>query len=293
MKLPASSHARKAFIWFALSLGLTASPVARAWFFFMLPLGQIQSAIEGDHCVPESAKPGDRINAQGRLWEVKSTHGVSNRCANTPQWPVIAKMEPILSETELKAEMQICAAQGTTVGSRTTVPNVGEVEVVSLNANGCSDTRSPIAARVVRVKGLELMRSGASTVRAGASSSSAPTTPTGESGARTTCVAEGAGPLEVFELPGYGRVEIVRIVGRSPRCFSPGRPMLAEFKHFGTPDDSSRDSATLPSETSRTPAPSSSKSVADRLRELKQLHDEQLITDPVYESRQKEILSGR
>lgn len=90
----------------ALSAGLLAAhTAANAWFFFIIPTGAIQSAIQGDHCVPATAQVGDRITTQGRDWIVKSTSGTSSRCAHTPQWPVIAKLEPITdAEQQAAAE---------------------------------------------------------------------------------------------------------------------------------------------------------------------------------------------
>jgi hypothetical protein len=264
----------------AFALCAFTHSVAHAWFFFWIPTGQIQSAIQGDHCVSEAARPGDKIMANGRQWEVKSTSGASSRCSQTPQWPIIAKLEPVLTEAELKTEMQICAAQGTAAGSRTTVPGVGEVEVISVLGNDCSDTRAPTSVRVVRVKGLELVkRERESLSRASTSPSDPPESP--YSTQPTACVSAGAGPREVLEVDGRGRVEIVRVLGPSVQCFAPRRPWLAEVKNFGAPD-----------QQASTPPPQA-KPVVDRLRELKQLRDENLITDSVYEAKQKEILSAQ
>jgi len=252
---------------------------AHAWFFFFIPTGAIMAAIEGNHCVSASARPGDKILLNGRQWEVKSTNGVSSRCGNTPHWPVIAKLEPILTETELKSELRICAAEGTSVGSRTTIPNVGDVEVISIGGNDCSDAQAPVSARVVRVRGLELLKADRDASQALAPTVSA--APESSTSSLTACVSAQAGPREVLEVPGQGRMEIVRVIGPSAQCLTHRRPWLAEVKHFGAPD------------LQVSAPPPQAKSVAERLRELKQLRDENLITESVYESKQKEILAGQ
>jgi hypothetical protein len=201
----------------AVAAGLLAAhTAANAWFFFIIPTGAIQSAIQGDHCIPAHAKVGDRITAQGRDWIVKDTSGTSSRCSHTPQWPVIAKLEPILSPAELEAEHSICVAEGTSAGSRTTVPGLGEVHIRSIGTDGCSDQRTPISAKVVRLPNQATLDA-----------------------ARKTVVAPAPAP-------------------------SPA-PIVAATEKKG---------------------------VVDRLRELKQLRDENLITQELYESKQKEILAS-
>lgn len=200
----------------ALAAGLLAAhTAANAWFFFIIPTGAIQSAIQGDHCIPASAKEGDRITAQGRDWIVKSTSGVSSRCNHTPQWPVIAKLEPIYSEAELQAEHSICVAEGASIGSKTTVPGLGEVYVKSLGTDGCSDQRTPVSAKVVRLPNQATLDS------------------------QKTAAAPKAPPIPA--------------------------PVAAPEK----------------------------KAIADRLRELKQLRDENLITQDAYEAKQRDILAGQ
>lgn len=209
----------------ALALfALTYEP-ASAWFIW-IPTGQIQGAIEGNHCVSETAKEGDRISAQGREWIVKSVSGVSSRCAGTPQWPVIAKLEPVLTDSELRQIHTICAGQGVQVGNRTTIPGLGEVEVRSISLTGCSDTRAPVAANVVRLQS-SFVQAALARLRA---------------------------------LPSIGNART-------------STPPVAE-----------------PAVTPPTPASGASRSAVERLRELKQLRDENLITDSVYEQRQREIL---
>lgn len=199
----------------AVAAGLLAAhSAANAWFFFWIPTGQIASAIQGDHCVSPSDKPGDTLHRSGRAWLIKSTSGVSSRCNMYPQWPVIAKLEPVLTESELRTEHSVCVQQGVTVGSRTTIPDVGEVEVLSIGGQDCSDVRAPLSAKVVRV----------------------------QSAAAQAASAEAS-----------------KVANRPKDIFS------------------------KPAE----------KSVADRLRELKQLRDENLITQEVYEAKQKDILAGQ
>jgi hypothetical protein len=220
----------------ALATGLIAAHgAANAWFFFFLPIGAIQGAIEGQHCVAAHVKVGDVITTQGRQWNVKSTSGVSSRCNNTPQWPVIAKLEPILTPSEIASEQTICMGQGVSVGSRTTVPLLGEVEVRSLgSASECSDTRTPVAARVVRVAGLQ-----------------------------------------------------------SPRPVPQASPQpVAEPTPQTTPQPVSFTNTPFPPQYKTSTVPEA-KSVTDRLRELKQLRDENLITQDVYEAKQRDILQAQ
>lgn len=97
--------------------------------------------------------------------------------------------------------------------------------------------------------------------------------------ALTSCVSSSAGAREVFEEPSRGRMEIVRVLGPSALCKDAARPLLAEVKPFGPPEALSL-------------APQQA-STAQRLRDLKRLREENLITQPVYESRQLEILNSR
>lgn len=203
----------------ALAAGLLAAhTAANAWFFF-LPIGAIQNAVYGSHCVPAAAKPGDRINVGGRLWTVVENNGQSSRCSQYPALPNIAKMEPYYTDDQLKASVQACLRQGATVGTRTSVPAIGEVEVQEILSGTCSDVATPVTARVVRVKGAELLRQ------------------------------EQAPPQQAALQP-------------------------------------------VKEEAPRMKEPAAQKSVADRLRDLKALRDQDLITQEVYESQQRQILSA-
>lgn len=215
----------------ALAAGLLAAhTAANAWFFF-IPTGAIVNAVQGGHCVSASAKAGDTFKSvtDGRMYVINETNGTSSRCAN-PDFPVVAKASPYFTEAELREQHPVCLAQGAGVGATTTVPGLGEVQVVSVDPTGCSDMVKPISARVVRVQAVQ-----------------SPAPP----------------QARLPEAPlTYG--------GRPIRPVSDQRP--AE-----------------PSDTAGQPQ----KSVADRLRELKQLRDENLITQELYEAKQKEILSSQ
>lgn len=242
------------------------SASAHAVFFFFLPIGAIQNAVQGGHCVPETAKAGDRINLGGKSWVIKETNGVSSRCSQYPQWPVIAKLEPYISETEAAEEMQACLPAGTTPGARTNVPGVGEVYVRSLISSGvdCTDMRTPVSARVVR---------------AGNVSQPPIAQPQRTDPVKVACVPAGVGPGDRTSA-GDRQVEIVRVLRRGPPCDSrPEAPMIAEYRE-------------IPVTPSLSPAPPG-KSISERLRELKQLREENLITQEVYEGKQREILAGQ
>lgn len=136
----------------ALAAGLVAAhSAANAWFFFIIPTGAIQSAIQGNHCVSSTAKEGDKIMADGREWIIKSTSGMSRRCTN-PNLPVIAKVEPQLTQKELETQTQVCLPHGTDVGTTNTLPMLGRVQVVALGpSTDCSDQAKPISALVVPI----------------------------------------------------------------------------------------------------------------------------------------------
>lgn len=68
-------------------------------FFVYIPGSAIRAVsdgitgAEGEHCVPESIKPGDRVKLQdGSIATVKSTSGTSTRC-KSPDKPIRAKIE--------------------------------------------------------------------------------------------------------------------------------------------------------------------------------------------------------
>lgn len=200
----------------ALAAGLFAHGAANAW-FFILPIGAIQNAVQGAHCVPAGAKPGDKINVGGKYWTVVENNGSSNRCSQYPAFPNIAKMTPYLSDEDLRAPVQACLPPGAQAGQRTSIPILGEVEVQAITGDSCSDVRMPVSAMVVRVAGL--------------------VTP----------------------------------------------PATQPVSLSNTP---------LPPQYKTEPVPEP-KSVADRLRELKKLRDENLITPEVYEAKQRDILSSQ
>jgi hypothetical protein len=230
---------------FLIAAGLMAAAgSANAVFFFFLPIGAIQNAVQGGHCVPATAKAGDRINIGGKSWVVKETNGVSSRCSQYPNWPVIAKLEPYVSEAELASEFQACLPMGATEGMTTTVVGVGEVYVRSVNANDCTDMRNPVSAQVVRVKYAKPM----------------------------------ASPTESAREP-----QPATAVGSEQR--QAPHPVAAPTPILETPK-------MLPAVTTQQPV-KEQRSIAERLRELKQLRDENLITDAVYEAKQREILSGQ
>jgi hypothetical protein len=222
---------------------VTATGSAHAWFFFILPLGAIQNAVQGGHCVPTSAKAGDRMNIGGNEMVVKETNGISSRCSQFPNWPVIAKLEPYvapLSEAELAADMQVCVSAGATAGSTHTVPGVGEVLIrsVSQSSTECGDLRAPVSARAVR--------------KSHAASKMTEPTPT---------------RVRAAEEP---------------------TPQVQPTSSAATSNVPSTTPAVLTQQPLKEP-----KSVVERLRELKQLRDENLITDAVYEAKQREILAGQ
>lgn len=229
---------------------------ANAFFFFFIPVGAIQNAVQGGHCVPQTAKAGDRINLGGKTWVVKETNGVSSRCSQYPNWPVIAKLEPYISEAELASEVQVCLPQGTSQGSRTSVSGLGEVYVrsVSNSSSDCSDMRSPISARVVRV--------------GGANHPVAQPQPSNASQSQPGDMPQSQANAPAAEQP--------KSATRDPAANSTAAepPKLVSVVATQQPLKET-------------------KTVAERLRELKQLRDENLITESVYESKQKEILSSQ
>jgi hypothetical protein len=230
----------------AALLAVTGS--SNAGFFFFLPIGAIQNAVQGSHCVSATAKVGDRINLGGKNWVVKETNGVSSRCSQYPNWPVVAKLEPYLSEAELASEIQVCLPMGASQGSSITLQGLGEVYVRSVSSVGseCSDTRAPMSARVVRAQ------------YANQPATSQPST-SGHDSQATTPAADppkSPQPEPVVNATAPEPPKIVPVVAT--------QPLLKEAK-----------------------------SVVERLRELKQLRDENLISEPVYESKQRDILSGQ
>jgi hypothetical protein len=252
---------------------------ANAWFFF-IPIGGIQSAIQGDHCVSESAKQGDRITANGREWIVVSTSGTSSRCAHTPQWPVIAKLDPILTDAELRAEHSVCVSRGLVVGSKTRIPGLGDVEVKSIGGNNCNQEVAPISAVVTRIQNPNAKPAPFKAEPANALTNAS--SPESVQPPSTLCVRLGAGPGDRLETP-EGTVEVVRVL-KQGTCLSPSRPLMAEVRPAA-------DVAVHPTLVTAPDTPK--KTVVERLRELKQLRDENLVTESVYESKQKEILSGQ
>lgn len=171
---------------------------------------------------------------RGRVWVVKEINGESSRCSQYPNWPMIAKMEPYVSEEELAAEMPACLPMGTSSGTTVSMSGVGPVHVRAVNsmATDCSDARFPVSARVVRAKYAD--QPAPSSAASSAQSSAPQTPPPAPSDTRST------------------------------------EPL-----------------------TSASGSNKEQRSAADRLRELKQLRDENLITDAVYESKQKEILANQ
>jgi hypothetical protein len=240
----------------ALTAALLAVSGSANAFFFFIPVGAIQNAVQGGHCVPQTAKAGDKINLGGKTWVVKETNGVSSRCSQYPNWPVIAKLEPYVSEAELAAELQVCLPMGATEGATTVVYGIGEVYVRSVSTTGsnCSDVREPVSARVVRVKYANPpLRPQESTKATDPAPTNAP-----QLQPATAPVAEQPKP-PTRDAASVGAVEPPKLV-----------PVVATQ-----------------------PPLKETKTVVERLRELKQLRDENLITESLYESKQKEILSSQ
>lgn len=245
---------------------LLVHSAANAWFFF-IPTGAIQNAVQGAHCVPATAKPGDKINVGGKFWTVVENNGSSIRCNQYPAFPNIAKLEPYYSNEELKASISACLPMGAAVGQRTSIPIVGEVEIQSITNEGCSDSSKPISVRVVRVRGAELLKQEARTAPTPVSAPQPPTAPLTDSQA---CVPLGTGQGDTIQRYGAD-FRVTRILKNAPPCSEPW-PVIADVE--------------------KVPAVAKITTV-ERLRELKKLREEDLITDAVYESKQREILSGQ
>jgi hypothetical protein len=126
---------------------------------------------------------------------------------------VIAKLEPYLTDDELKTEASACLPIGASVGQRTSVPVLGEVEVRAVTNEGCSDHMKPVSVRVVRVRGAEPLR-------------------------------------QAQQAPVKAHEPAAKVPEATP------------------------------------------KPVAERLRELKLLREQDLITQEVYEAKQRDILAG-
>jgi len=210
----------------ALAAGLVAAhTAANAWFFFILPVGGLISAasdkingVEGAHCVPSTAKPGDVIGLpDGTKWKVISTSGTSDRCINVYQ-PIRAKLEPVLSG-QPGPEQDVCVGIGSKPGDRSHIPGVGQVEVVRLGGSAVC---------------LEPSRT----------------------------------------LP---------VVARTPNS----------IERFTPPSPNAATTPPVMAPTAPAPEPSPQKPLAERLRDLKQLRDENLITQELYEAKQRDVMNGQ
>jgi hypothetical protein len=260
---------------------------ATAW-FFIIPGGLISgiadkmTGAEGEHCVAASARLGDRIRVGDTQWVVKSLSGTSSRC-NAPQFPIRARLEPYLTEEELRAEIGACVSDGKRVGEQVLVPGVGDVLIRSISTVAdCSDAKTPLRVRAVRLGGIQPTSQAEQPPTTIASTLEPQRSTSVVLPSNMTCVPFGTGPGDKMNVSGR-EVEIVRILRNEPHCESQaGTPLIAVYKVV---------TATGPAPT--TVLDPTARPVADRLRELKQLRDENLITQEIYEARQREILSGR
>lgn len=96
---------------------------------------------------------------------------------------------------------------------------------------------------------------------------------------------------------GYGTITRVTAL-YAPEC-NTERPHMATVRFYGNPPSENLPNVTTPAQPAQLAQPAQSaqsaqsKSIADRLRELKQLRDENLITAEQYESKQREILAAQ
>jgi hypothetical protein len=286
----------------AAALALVASS-ANAWFFF-LPLGAIQNAVQGGHCVSASAKVGDRINVGGKLWVVKELNGTSTRCTQYPNWPIIAKLEPYVSEAERRAEFQTCLGFGTTAGSTTIVPGIGEVVVKSVSNTGseCSDQRYPVSALVVRA---EFASSSPNPNLPSDANLPAPVTQNAKSNDQPTPDAHpGVDIVKEYCVATYtheggdyvegGMVgKIVGITPSAPECSGqqPNRARV-RFRPSDAPKvDDIQQSAEKQDRPARA-ADSASANIAQKLRELNGLLKDGVITQQDYDAKKRELLQA-
>lgn len=110
----------------------------------------------------------------------------------------------------------------------------------------------------------------------------------------TRCVWPAARVSDTYNDPQAGYGSIARIVSvNAQECGGTKgeMPHLAAVKFNGTPP-AGEQSTPVPVEAAATPPPAGRTQI-DRLRELKQMRDENLITQDVYEMKQREILAGQ
>jgi len=254
----------------AVAVGLAAAhTAANAWFFFFIPGGAISAVadkiagVEGEHCIPSTAKPGDVIGLpDGTKWKVISVSGTSDRCRNVYQ-PIRAKLEPIYSG-EQGPEQEVCVGRGSQAGDRVRLPASPEMVIVRLGGSAtCSiDYQRPVSA-VAR-----------------ATNTVAKYTPIPPGHA---CVP---GTLKAGDIhyDNGNPMRIATVAEHAPACAGTNMPNLAAL----FPATVQQPQAEAP------PAASTAqKSVVDRLRDLKQLRDENLITQELYETKQRDIMNGQ
>lgn len=236
----------------------------------MLPVGGLISAasdkingVEGAHCIPPNAKVGDTIGLpDGTKWKVVSTSGTSDRCHNVYQ-PIRAKLEPIYSG-EQGPEQDVCVGRGSQPGDRVRLPASPEMVIVRLGGSAaCTlDYQRPVSA-VAR-----------------ATNTLAKYTPVPPGHA---CVP---GTLKAGDVhyDNGNPMRVATVAEYSPACAGTNMPNLAALIP-----------ATVqpPTQPEAPPPSTPQKSVVDRLRDLKQLRDENLITQEIYEAKQREIMAGQ
>jgi hypothetical protein len=182
------------------------------------------------------------------------------------------------------SEGEHCIGTANAVGDRISVGGaVFIVKSTSGTSSRCTNTAHPIRAR------LEPAPPQVVTIP--------PPAPAPALAANATCVALGVSQGDRVPIAGRD-VEVVRIIRNGPPCDYPS-PMIAEY----------REALALPTQPETTvavepapgffprivslPAAPVGRTVQERLRELKLLRDENLITQENYEAKQREILSSQ
>lgn len=219
---------------------LTSQGAANAWFFFIIP-GSVTGAIadkisgaEGEHCVGETARVGDRIRLpNGYFGIVQSLSGTSSRCQG--QYPIRAKMDIRLPESVRTAEHTVCVGLGAKPGDKFIAMGLGEVVIrrIPITPSQCgSDAKAPNDAIVVST--------------------------------------------QAAERPLVSPEPTVSSATPSPALVTPTVANVQREQAGANPSPALQD-----------------RTVVERLRELKKLRDENLITQELYEAKQKEILASQ
>jgi hypothetical protein len=238
------------------------------------------------------------------MWVVKELNGTSSRCAQYPSWPIIAKLEPYVSEAEGRAEVQVCLGLGTTAGTTTTVPGLGEVLVKSVSNTGseCSDQRYPVSALVVRAA---FANSSPNPSPPSDANLPSPATQDAKSNDQPPPDADASADIiKEYCVPTYTRQggdyveggkagKIIRITPGASEC-NGARPNRASVR-FG-PSDASNvgESQRPPERENRTlhAADTPSTSIAQKLRELNGLLKDGVITQQDYDAKKRELLQA-